>query len=94
MERWEDLAYRSCYQKIFEGKWEEYDPWNADHRSNAKTDLYSTGSKWTKSSATLTQTSGSADLSRILLSLPFHARVDGPLSHVHRRRHPTPRART
>ena len=45
MERWEDPSYRACYQKIFEGKWDEYDPWNADHRSNAKTDLYSTGSK-------------------------------------------------
>ncbi|KAF4990006.1 hypothetical protein FDECE_14521 [Fusarium decemcellulare] len=43
MERWEDPEYRACYQKIFEGKWEDYDPWNADHRSDAKTDLYSTG---------------------------------------------------
>ena len=45
MERWEDPEYRACYQKIFEGKLDEYDPWNADHRSDAKTDLYSTGSK-------------------------------------------------
>lgn len=45
MERWEDPQYRACYQKIFEGKWEDYDPWCADHRSEAKTDLYSTGSE-------------------------------------------------
>ena len=45
IERWEDHSYRACYGKIFEGKWEEYDPWNADYRSDAKTDLYSTGSE-------------------------------------------------
>ncbi|CAG9940214.1 unnamed protein product [Clonostachys rosea f. rosea IK726] len=44
IERWEDPDYRACYQKIFEGKWEDYDPWNADHRSEAKTDLYKSGS--------------------------------------------------
>ncbi|TQB69294.1 hypothetical protein MPDQ_002091 [Monascus purpureus] len=44
MERWEDPQYQECYRKIFEGKWEEYDPWNADYRSDAKTDLYETGS--------------------------------------------------
>lgn len=46
IERWEDPSYRACYQKVFDGQWEDYDPWNADHRSDAKTDLYSTGSKW------------------------------------------------
>ena len=45
IERWEDPAYRACYNKIFEGRWEEYEPWNADHRSDAKTDLYASGSK-------------------------------------------------
>lgn len=45
IERWEDPEYRACYREIFEGRWEEYDPWNADHRSDAKTDLYSTGGK-------------------------------------------------
>ncbi|KAL3482570.1 hypothetical protein BJX62DRAFT_250925 [Aspergillus germanicus] len=43
IERWEDPMYRACYQKIFEGRWEEYDAWNADFRSIAKTDLYATG---------------------------------------------------
>ncbi|KPI34620.1 uncharacterized protein AB675_4941 [Cyphellophora attinorum] len=43
IERWEDPSYRACYQKIFEGKWEDYDAWAADHRSKAKTDLYYTG---------------------------------------------------
>lgn len=46
IERWEDPSYRACYDKIFEGRWEDYDPWNADHRSDAKTDLYASGSKW------------------------------------------------
>ncbi|KAI1335340.1 DUF1479-domain-containing protein [Xylariaceae sp. FL0016] len=41
IERWEDPLYRACYQKIFDGKWEEYDPWCADFRSEAKTSLYS-----------------------------------------------------
>ncbi|OAG35290.1 hypothetical protein AYO21_10561 [Fonsecaea monophora] len=45
IERWEDPTYRSCYEPIFEGRWEEYDPWNADHRAEAKSDLYQTGSK-------------------------------------------------
>ncbi len=45
MERWEDPEYRACYQEIFEGRWEDHDPWNADHRSDAKTDLYMNGSK-------------------------------------------------
>lgn len=43
IERWEDPMYRACYEKIFQGRWEEYDAWNADFRSNAKTDLYGTG---------------------------------------------------
>jgi hypothetical protein len=46
MERWEDPEYRACYKEIFEGRWEDYDPWNGDHRSDAKTDLYNTGSEW------------------------------------------------
>ncbi|EXJ91449.1 hypothetical protein A1O1_04561 [Capronia coronata CBS 617.96] len=39
-ERWEDPAYRSCYQKILEGKWEEHDPWQMDPRGDAKVALY------------------------------------------------------
>lgn len=46
IERWEDPAYRACYQEVFEGRWEDHDPWNADHRSDAKTDLYATGSRF------------------------------------------------
>jgi hypothetical protein len=41
IERWEDPAYRSNYEKIFQGKWEEYDPWSLDGRPDAKVDLYS-----------------------------------------------------
>lgn len=43
IERWEDPEYRSCYQAIFEGRWDEYDAWDATPRPNAKTDLYSKG---------------------------------------------------
>ncbi|CDK26969.1 unnamed protein product [Kuraishia capsulata CBS 1993] len=41
IERWEDDQYRSVYQKIFEGDWEEFDPFSLDARPNAKSDLYS-----------------------------------------------------
>ena len=44
IERWEDDEYRSCYQAIFEGRWDEYDAWDATPRPNAKTDLYGNGS--------------------------------------------------
>lgn len=40
LERWEDPEYRRCYSKILEGKWEEYDPFDANHRITAHQDLY------------------------------------------------------
>ncbi|KIW08993.1 uncharacterized protein PV09_00891 [Verruconis gallopava] len=42
LERWEEGGYAlaQTYDKIFEGKWEEYDPWNADKRVGAVIDLY------------------------------------------------------
>ncbi|OJJ41706.1 hypothetical protein ASPWEDRAFT_100252 [Aspergillus wentii DTO 134E9] len=40
LERWEDPEYSNVYSKIFEGKWEEYDPWDAKHRLKAKMDMY------------------------------------------------------
>jgi len=40
VERWEDLQYSLCYEKIWAGRWEEYDPYNADHRVHAMMDLY------------------------------------------------------
>jgi Protein of unknown function (DUF1479) len=40
LERWEDPEYSSVYQKIFEGRWEEYDAFDAKHRIEAKMDLY------------------------------------------------------
>ncbi|KAG2414479.1 hypothetical protein HFD88_003670 [Aspergillus terreus] len=40
LERWEDPEYSHVYSKILEGKWEEYDPWDAKHRVSAKMDLY------------------------------------------------------
>ncbi|KAH7076339.1 hypothetical protein BKA63DRAFT_440688 [Paraphoma chrysanthemicola] len=40
LERWEDPEYRRCYSKILEGRWEEYDPYDARHRVSAHQDLY------------------------------------------------------
>lgn len=40
VERWEDPEYRKCYTKILEGKWEAYDPFDANHRISAHQDLY------------------------------------------------------
>ncbi|KAL1876656.1 hypothetical protein Plec18167_005063 [Paecilomyces lecythidis] len=40
LERWEDPEYSRVYTKILEGKWEEYDAWDAKHRMKAKMDLY------------------------------------------------------
>ncbi|KAF2651396.1 DUF1479 domain protein [Lophiostoma macrostomum CBS 122681] len=40
LERWEDPEYRQCYSKILEGRWEEYDPFDAKHRILAHQDLY------------------------------------------------------
>lgn len=40
LERWEDEAYSSCYQKIFDGKWEEYDAHDATHRINVNMEKY------------------------------------------------------
>ncbi|KAI9375756.1 hypothetical protein BJX61DRAFT_531345 [Aspergillus egyptiacus] len=40
LERWEDPEYSRVYAKILQGKWEEYDPWDAKHRVSAKMDLY------------------------------------------------------
>ncbi|KAJ5889058.1 hypothetical protein N7495_009099 [Penicillium taxi] len=40
LERWEDLEYSNVYSKILEGKWEDYDAWDAKHRLSAKMDLY------------------------------------------------------
>ncbi|KAJ9667263.1 hypothetical protein H2201_002464 [Coniosporium apollinis] len=40
IERWEDPKYRSNYEAIFRGNWEDYDPWRMDNRPDAKVDLY------------------------------------------------------
>lgn len=40
LERWEDPEYSQVYTKILEGKWEEYDPFDAKHRVSANMDLY------------------------------------------------------
>lgn len=40
LERWEDPEYSRVYRKILEGSWEEYDAFDANHRAQAKMDLY------------------------------------------------------
>ncbi|OAP57023.1 hypothetical protein AYL99_09135 [Fonsecaea erecta] len=40
LERWEDPEYARVYQAILKGQWEEYDPFDARHRIEAKMDLY------------------------------------------------------
>ncbi|VUC31179.1 unnamed protein product [Clonostachys rosea] len=43
IERWEDEENRKNYQAIFDGNWQNWDGWLADHRVEAKSDLYQTG---------------------------------------------------
>ncbi|ORZ12250.1 hypothetical protein BCR42DRAFT_356239 [Absidia repens] len=40
LERWEDPEYRQVYDKILNGRWEDYNPFDATHRINAEMDLY------------------------------------------------------
>ncbi|KAG8997760.1 hypothetical protein FRB94_007482 [Tulasnella sp. JGI-2019a] len=40
LERWEDKAYRSCYQEILEGRWREHDAWDVGRRVNVNSDMY------------------------------------------------------
>lgn len=42
IERWEDEENRKNYSAIFEGNWQDWDGWAADHRVDAKSDLYGT----------------------------------------------------
>ncbi|CAN3367356.1 hypothetical protein DICA4_F06040 [Diutina catenulata] len=39
-ERWEDPTYREVYREIFEGRWEDWDPFKMDARAYAVEDLY------------------------------------------------------
>jgi hypothetical protein len=42
VERWEKNGYgiKDVYQKVFDGEWENYDPWESSCRLPAVTDLY------------------------------------------------------
>ncbi|KAK6460673.1 hypothetical protein DFJ63DRAFT_237798 [Scheffersomyces coipomensis] len=40
IERWEDNNYSKVYQEIFEGCWEDWDPFKLDERANAIENLY------------------------------------------------------
>ena len=42
VERWEPTGYGlgGVYDKVFQGRWEEYDPWESSARIPAVTDLY------------------------------------------------------
>jgi hypothetical protein len=35
-ERWTDAAFQKIYAPVFAGNWEDYDPWNAAHRTRTK----------------------------------------------------------
>lgn len=39
-ERWEDDGYRDVYREIFEGRWEDWDPFVINRRPKGKQDLY------------------------------------------------------
>ncbi|KAF5570218.1 DUF1479 domain-containing protein [Fusarium phyllophilum] len=43
IERWEDEENRKNCAAIFEGNWQDWDAWSADHRVKAQSDLYHTG---------------------------------------------------
>lgn len=40
VERWEDPAYRAVYERILEGRWEEYDAYELEARARANQNLY------------------------------------------------------
>lgn len=40
IERWQDPEYRKCYTEIFNGNWENHDPFDATHRAEAIMDYY------------------------------------------------------
>ncbi|KAH6884384.1 hypothetical protein B0T10DRAFT_409939 [Thelonectria olida] len=40
VERWEDKAYNHVYRKIFQGKWNKYDPWDLTGRLDANMNMY------------------------------------------------------
>ncbi|GAA5810531.1 hypothetical protein MFLAVUS_003954 [Mucor flavus] len=40
VERWLDPEYRKCYTEIFNGNWENHDPFDATHRVEARMDYY------------------------------------------------------
>lgn len=40
LERWEDPHYSECYRPIFEGRWEDFDPYDASHRVNVDMNRY------------------------------------------------------
>ncbi|GKZ33158.1 hypothetical protein AbraIFM66950_002944 [Aspergillus brasiliensis] len=40
VERWEDRAYNHTYRKIFQGKWQEYNPWDLTGRLDANMNMY------------------------------------------------------
>ncbi|GAB7333650.1 hypothetical protein MBLNU13_g05208t1 [Cladosporium sp. NU13] len=43
IERWEDPENLKNYRAIFEGNWQDWDGWLADHRIEAQSDLYQAG---------------------------------------------------
>lgn len=35
-ERWTDAAYQKIYGSVFAGRWQDYDPWKAEHRTETR----------------------------------------------------------
>jgi hypothetical protein len=40
LERWEDSEYSKCYEPIFQGRWEDFDPYDATHRLGVDMSLH------------------------------------------------------
>ena len=40
IERWEDEAFRQCFDDVFKGSWRDHDPYDLKNRVFAKSSLY------------------------------------------------------
>ncbi|KAG8212919.1 hypothetical protein J3R82DRAFT_11274 [Butyriboletus roseoflavus] len=40
IERWEDEAFRRCFEDILTGNWRQHDPYELEHRLDARSSLY------------------------------------------------------
>ncbi|KAG9316065.1 hypothetical protein JVU11DRAFT_3732 [Chiua virens] len=40
IERWEDKTFRRCFEDIFSGSWRQHDPYELEHRLDARSSMY------------------------------------------------------